>query len=50
MGFVQWGSQVAVLLSLWHRFLARGSTRRQERPPVTHLHPSAGHPKPPNAL
>lgn len=43
MGFVQWGSQV--LLSLWHR-LARGSAWRQERPPVTHLHPNARHPKP----
>lgn len=43
MGFVQWGSQV--LLSLRHR-LARGSAWRQERPPVTHLHPNARHPKP----
>lgn len=42
VGFVQWGSQV--LLSLWRR-LARGSAWRQERPPVTHLHPGAGHPK-----
>lgn len=42
MGFVRWGSQV--LLSLRHH-LARGSAWRQERPPVTHLHPNARHPK-----